>query len=77
MGLSKEELIAIASSAGKPETMKVSRRDLPYIFGLVSHFHMYRARALFTVPDHGSLSPIAANFLTNANMISRVSLAGN
>lgn len=35
VGLSKEELIAVASAAGKPETMKVSRRDLPYILGMV------------------------------------------
>jgi len=25
----------LASSAGKPETMKVSRRDVPYILGMV------------------------------------------
>lgn len=36
VGLNKEELTAIASAAGKPETMKVSRRDLPYILGIVS-----------------------------------------
>ncbi|ESZ94635.1 hypothetical protein SBOR_4982 [Sclerotinia borealis F-4128] len=34
VGLSNEELIAVASAAGKPETMKVSRRDLPYILGM-------------------------------------------
>ncbi|KAJ8071692.1 hypothetical protein OCU04_002009 [Sclerotinia nivalis] len=34
VGLSKEELIAVASAQGKPETMKVSRRDLPYILGM-------------------------------------------
>lgn len=34
VGMSQEELTAIASSAGKPETMKVSRRDLPYILGM-------------------------------------------
>ncbi|QSZ33854.1 hypothetical protein DSL72_005427 [Monilinia vaccinii-corymbosi] len=34
VGLSREELIAVASAAGKPETMKVSRRDLPYILGM-------------------------------------------
>lgn len=38
VGLSKEELIAVASASGKPETMKVSRRDLPYILGMVSEF---------------------------------------
>jgi pseudouridine-5'-phosphate glycosidase/pseudouridine kinase len=35
VGLTKEEIITLASSAGKPETMKVSRRDLPYILGMV------------------------------------------
>jgi pseudouridine-5'-phosphate glycosidase/pseudouridine kinase len=37
IGLDKEQLIAIACSASEPETMKVSRRDLPYILGLVSY----------------------------------------
>lgn len=35
VGLNAEELIELASAAGKKETMKVSRRDLPYITGLV------------------------------------------
>ncbi|EDN94014.1 hypothetical protein SS1G_09881 [Sclerotinia sclerotiorum 1980 UF-70] len=34
VGLTKEELIAVASAEGKRETMKVSRRDLPYILGM-------------------------------------------
>ncbi|KIN04704.1 hypothetical protein OIDMADRAFT_142545 [Oidiodendron maius Zn] len=34
VGLSSEELVALASTAGKPETMKVSRRDIPYIIGM-------------------------------------------
>ncbi|RDW92637.1 hypothetical protein BP5796_02031 [Coleophoma crateriformis] len=34
VGLSTEELRRLASVAGKPEAMKVSRRDLPYIIGL-------------------------------------------
>ena len=38
VGLSTEELIALISSAGKPETMKVSRRDIPYIIGMVRIF---------------------------------------
>jgi hypothetical protein len=38
VGLSSEEITTLASSAGKPETMKVSRRDLPYILGMVCHF---------------------------------------
>ncbi|KAL2060266.1 hypothetical protein VTL71DRAFT_9661 [Oculimacula yallundae] len=33
IGLSKEEITKLASSAGNPATMKVSRRDLPYILG--------------------------------------------
>ena len=35
VGLSPEEVIELASAAGKKETMKISRRDLPYITGLV------------------------------------------
>jgi len=35
IGLSAEELIELTASAGKPETKKVSRRDLAYILGLV------------------------------------------
>lgn len=35
VGLKPQELIELASAAGKKETMKVSRRDLPYITGLV------------------------------------------
>lgn len=35
VGLSPTELIELASAAGKKETMKLSRRDLPYITGLV------------------------------------------
>jgi pseudouridine-5'-phosphate glycosidase/pseudouridine kinase len=38
VGFTAEELIELLSSAGKEETMKVSRRDLPYIVGLVSSF---------------------------------------
>ncbi|TVY34338.1 Pseudouridine-metabolizing bifunctional protein [Lachnellula subtilissima] len=34
VGLSSEEITTLASSAGKPETMKVSRRDVPYILGM-------------------------------------------
>jgi len=35
VGLTNEELVTLAAGAGKPETMKVSRRDLPYILGMV------------------------------------------
>lgn len=38
VGLSTEELTTLASSAGNPETMKVSRRDIPYIIGMVSRY---------------------------------------
>ncbi|KAH9215532.1 Indigoidine synthase A like protein-domain-containing protein [Leptodontidium sp. 2 PMI_412] len=34
IGLSGEEITTLASAAGKPDTMKVSRRDLPYILGM-------------------------------------------
>jgi pseudouridylate synthase / pseudouridine kinase len=36
VGLTPGELIELAEGYGKGETMKVSRRDLPYITGLVS-----------------------------------------
>lgn len=35
VGLSPDELLELASAAGKPETMKVSRRDLGFITGMV------------------------------------------
>lgn len=35
VGLTPDELIELASSAGKPDTLKISRRDLGYICGLV------------------------------------------
>jgi hypothetical protein len=35
VGLTNEELMTLAAGAGKPEMMKVSRRDLPYILGMV------------------------------------------
>lgn len=35
VGLSETEIREVASAAGKPETMKISRRDLPYILGKV------------------------------------------
>lgn len=35
IGMTEEEIKTLASAAGKPETMKVSRRDLPYILGMV------------------------------------------
>jgi pseudouridine-5'-phosphate glycosidase/pseudouridine kinase len=35
IGLTKNEIERLASSAGNPDTMKVSRRDLPYILGMV------------------------------------------
>lgn len=35
VGFEAEELIELTASAGKPETRKLSRRDLGYICGLV------------------------------------------
>jgi pseudouridylate synthase / pseudouridine kinase len=35
VGMEPEELIELTSSAGDASTMKISRRDLPYICGLV------------------------------------------
>ena len=35
VGLETEELIELAATAGRPETRKVSRRDLAYVCGLV------------------------------------------
>lgn len=35
VGFKTEELIELTASAGKPETRKLSRRDLGYICGLV------------------------------------------
>jgi pseudouridylate synthase / pseudouridine kinase len=37
IGLTKDEIERLASSAGNPDTMKVSRRDIPYILGMVCH----------------------------------------
>lgn len=36
VGLNSDEILRIAESAGDPGTMKVSRRDLAYILGMVS-----------------------------------------
>lgn len=41
IGLTSEEIKILASGAGNPETMKVSRRDIPYILGMVSLFYQY------------------------------------
>jgi pseudouridine-5'-phosphate glycosidase/pseudouridine kinase len=35
IGMTPDELLMITESAGKPETMKLSRKDLPYILGMV------------------------------------------
>ena len=37
VGLETEELIELTAAAGRPETRKVSRRDLGYVCGLVRH----------------------------------------
>lgn len=35
IGFKPEELIELAASAGKPDTKKISRKDLSYVCGLV------------------------------------------
>ena len=35
VGLTNKEITTLAAGAGNPDTMKVSRRDLPYILGMV------------------------------------------
>lgn len=40
VGLSQSELVELAAAAGKKDTMKVSRRDLPFITGLVRTSHL-------------------------------------
>ncbi len=35
VGFGAEELIELTASAGRPDTLKISRRDLGYICGLV------------------------------------------
>lgn len=49
IGLSREELVALTSTAGKPETMKVSRRDLPYIIGMVSRYFAFRPLPVYVL----------------------------
>jgi hypothetical protein len=46
VGMSPDEIRALTSAAGRPETMKVSRRDLPYILGMVSSLQV------FDLPDN-------------------------
>jgi len=43
VGFSAEELIELTASAGKLDTRKVSRRDLPYLLGLVNMMIHYRS----------------------------------
>lgn len=47
VGLSQAELVELASAAGKKETMKLSRRDLGFITGMVGHFFF----VLFLTPN--------------------------
>jgi pseudouridine-5'-phosphate glycosidase/pseudouridine kinase len=35
VGMTASEIHTLASAGGRPSTMKVSRRDLPYIIGMV------------------------------------------
>lgn len=46
IGLTEQEITDLASSAGDPQTMKVSRRDLPYILGMVRSFEALQLQEL-------------------------------
>ena len=52
IGLSAEELIELTTSAGKSTTMKVSRRDLPYILGSVTHISSCVIFSLWCEAEH-------------------------
>lgn len=41
IGLSPTELSVLSSSTGSADTMKVSRRDMPYIIGMVTHLTLW------------------------------------
>lgn len=42
IGMNSEEITRLAACAGKEETMKVSRRDLPFILGMVCRYFLRR-----------------------------------
>lgn len=48
VGLGAEELIELASSTQKGNLMKVSRRDLGYIAGLVCNIYIYKYICTYT-----------------------------
>ena len=48
IGFENDELVELASSAGKPETKKVSTRDLSHICGLVRIQFMFRFPEIFS-----------------------------
>jgi pseudouridine-5'-phosphate glycosidase len=73
IGLSTEELIALTSSAGKPETMKVSRRDIPYIIGMVSRSFSSLISPVYSSSKTYSLYPFLYS-MQNTKVKSRVSL---
>jgi hypothetical protein len=66
VGLSAEELTALASTAGRAETMKVSRRDLPYIIGMVSTT-IYRLKYPLECVSFGATSYSQHSGRSNAN----------
>lgn len=53
VGMKPYEIDALATSAGKPDTMKVSRRDLPYILGMVCWYRFKSNH--FSLPCRESL----------------------
>ncbi len=54
IGLESEELVQLCSSAGKPDTVKVSTRDLSYICGLVQHQRLLTISTLSDAFTSGS-----------------------
>jgi pseudouridine-5'-phosphate glycosidase/pseudouridine kinase len=58
VGLTSDQIKMLAEGAGKPETMKVSRRDLPYILGMVSRtkfsFHLMLLSEVFKIYAHNT-----------------------
>ena len=45
VGLTESDQLVLMESAGKPETMKVSRKDLPYILGLVRELFQHKLQS--------------------------------
>ena len=57
VGLSTEELVELASAAEKKSALKVSRRDLGYICGLVGGYHTLHMDTRLTTVGTGREAP--------------------